>query len=271
MDNLRLYAVLVLIAILVAPLALQPWIESRIHRPSLIARHGRLVDVRTAAPLANATVVFHWYRHQRSADCLIERATTTDANGAFAFPDVSAEAAFARSWLGAVIGTVAMTGYYTASYDYTITVHAPGSALVAPRPATANPPDLAYWLTDPPGREVGGTIELDAIRVTPTSFAPADEMAYLARLKNALACEWPGRTESPEVLQAKREIVARLRPLPCAIPAGTVIGYGLVDEYVMAVNDRRVEKALAPPGTRLGPAAWRRDVRADELCRAGTE
>jgi hypothetical protein len=271
MDNVKLYAGLVLIAILIAPFVLQPWIESRIHRPSLVEKHGRLVDVRTSAPLANATVVFHWYRHQRYADCLIERATTTDANGAFAFPDVSGEATFVRSWLGAVVGTATMAGYYTASYDYTITVYAPGSALVAPRRTMASPPDLAYWLTDPPGHEVRGTIEIDPIRVVPTSFSPADEIAYLARLKTAFICDWPGRTEPPEVTKAKREIVARIRPLPCAIPAETMIGYQVVDEYVMAVNDRRVEKALAPPDMRLGPAAWRRDVRADELCKAVTE
>jgi hypothetical protein len=154
MDNIKLYTWLVFLLLLLSPFILQPWIERLEHRQLMIEKHGRLVDVKTSAPLPNATVVFHWREQHHHTGCIPQRATTTDADGGFVLPDISSEVEFHRTWLEAVLGTVTLIGYYTATYDYTITVYAPGFALVAPWQATSNPPGLTYMLSNRPGRKL---------------------------------------------------------------------------------------------------------------------
>jgi hypothetical protein len=269
--RITLYTWLVFLLILASPFILQPWIEAGAHRPLLIEKHGRLVDAKTSAPLPNAIVIFHWWHTRAHADCPVQRATTTDANGAFVLPDVSADVSFDRDWFSNVLGTVTFYGYYVARYEYTISVYAPGFALVDPLHANFDPPALAYTLTDPPGREVGSAIELDPIKVTRTSFTPADEISYLARLKDTLMCQWPGQAEPPEVAKARAEIVERVRPLPCEIPATTTMKATQIAEYLLAANDKRLTNALQPPGALLGPRAWQQDLPAGVVCSATRE
>lgn len=271
MDNIKLYTALALLIAISIPFAAQPWIEAARHRPMLIEKHGRLVDARSGAPIANAIVVFHWQQHRKHLDCPVQRATTTDVNGAFVLPDVSSEVSFDRSWLDAVLGTVTLLGYYPANYDYTVTMYAPGFALVAPSQANTDPPGLTYMLIDPSGKEAGGSMQLDPVKVARTSFTPADEISYLARLKNTLRCDWWGQAEPPEVAKARSEIVERVRPLPCEIEPATTMKAALVAEYVSALNDEKVFEALRPPGERLGLPEWQRDLPAEAVCRAAVE
>jgi hypothetical protein len=267
-DNIKLYTWLVFLLLLLSPFILQPWIEALTHRALSIEKHGRLVDAKTSAPLANAIVIFHWRKHRKDLDCVTQRAATTDADGAFALPDVSSDVSFDRSWIEGLLGAVTPVGSYGASYDYTLTVYAPGVALIDPWHPNVNPPGLAYTLVDPPAHEVGGRLQIDPIRVTHTSFAPVDEISYLARLKQELICRWLPDTEPPEVKKARALITDRIHPLPCAIPPETTLKASLIAEYLLAANDKRVTKALEPPGALLGPPSWTRDLPAGVVCRA---
>jgi hypothetical protein len=270
MDNVKLYTWLVFVLLLLSPFILQPWIEAHAHRDLAIEKHGHLVMADTSEPLAGALVVFHWRKLHRSSDCLVQRATTTDADGAFVFPDVSREVSFDRTWAEAIIGTITAVGYYTATYDYTLTVYAPGYALVDPRHATSRPPGLAYALAVPSGREVEGVLQLDPIKVTSTSFSTADEIAYLARLKREFDCPWLRQSQLVEVKEASANLTDHLRLLPCAMPPETIMPAALVTEYLLATNDKRLMKSLAPPGAKLGPPSWQRELTAGAVCQAAS-
>ena len=154
-------------------------------------------------------------------------------------PDISSEVEFHRTWLEAVLGTVTLIGYYTATYDYTVTVYAPGVALVAPWPATSEPPGLVYMLTNPPGKEIGNVFELAPIKVARTSFTPADEITYLANLGDALRCEWLGQVEPPEASAARADIARRIRELPCSMPPAETVKAQILRDYLWACTTRR--------------------------------
>lgn len=268
MDNIKLYTWLVFLLMMLSPFILQPWIEALEHRQLMIEKHGRLIDAKTSAPLPNATVVFNWREHHHHVGCTPQRATTTNEHGDFVLPDISSDVTFDRTWLEAVLGTITLIGYYTATYDYTITVYAPGVALVAPWQATSDPPGLTYTLTDPPGKEVGKVFELEPIKVTRTSFTPADEITYLANLEDALRCEWFGQVELPEARRARADIAQRIRVLPCLMPAALTMKAQVLQDYLWGLHDDKVYAALKPPGATGGFYFWKRDMPTGDVCRA---
>jgi hypothetical protein len=265
MTHPKLNAFLIIIGVVVAVLFAQPWIEQLRHRDQLSARHGKLVDANSGAPVVDAYVVYQFTQNPDA--CWIDRITRSDANGEFSFPGVSSEFTFSRTW--AI--NIALMGLWGVDpvYHVRLGIYAPGRSLaVASSSGKGQPFTLVYTMIDPDGVRENSVFEMKPVKVVPTSFSGPDEITYLTRLHGMLQCHhYPGQ-ERPEVAAVLLDIKRRVRQLPCDMAPTTAISGQIVADYA-AMLDHGNGLALATLEGEDASVNWNTTQTADVVCQAG--
>lgn len=268
-------------------------------------KHGQIVDASTGAGIAGARVIAMWRRFGVSLSgagggCALQKFATTDANGRYVIPDVTKELDLSprhpesqalmltinSSWVDFKWGIVVYLPGYIREGDAEVFQRLPLSTKPTPIPGSHylhSPGPRVYfnWLYfQIPSQIVGNTVQVEPIRMVKTQLDPQQQIVYDYWITRGINnCYAFGGSESTGFRNIKpaglkdieNDMRRRIRDLPCTLPASTLVGGVVVDDYTYLLADDALDQRLIDGGfANSGCSPCHKDMDAGTLCRAET-